>query len=67
MKLLITYKSKTGFTKRYTEMIAEETRCEVLAFDEVTVEKMSEFDIVFFGGGIIRRRGKRFGKGKKHV
>ncbi len=52
MKLLVTYKSKTGFSKRYAEMIAEETGCEALAFDEMTVDKMSEFDIVVFGGGL---------------
>ena len=50
MKILVTYKSKTGFTKKYAEMIAEEIECTLVDFREVTVEKMSEYDVVVFGG-----------------
>lgn len=28
MKILVTYKSKTGFTKKYAKWIAEELNCE---------------------------------------
>lgn len=52
MKIIITYKSKTGFAKKYAEMIAKETGCRALPLKEMTVEKMSEFDMVIFGGGI---------------
>ena len=52
MKILVTYKSKTEFTKRYAEVIAQEVKGMLVDFKEVTVEKMSEFDVVVYGGGL---------------
>lgn len=52
MKILVTYKSKTGFTKIYAEMIAKEVNCDLIDFKEITVEKMSNYDVVVFGGGL---------------
>lgn len=52
MKILVIYKSKTEFTKRYAEIIAKEVDGYLLDFKEVTVEKMSEFDVVVYGGGL---------------
>lgn len=52
MKILVTYKSKTDFTKRYAEIIAEETGACLLDFKDVTEAKMSEFDAVVYGGGL---------------
>ena len=52
MKILVTYKSKTDFTKRYAEMIAQEVNADLADFKAVTVEKMSEYDVVVYGGGL---------------
>ena len=52
MKILVTYKSKTEFTKRYAEMIAKEVDGNLMDFKEVTPEKMSEFDVIVYGGGL---------------
>ena len=30
MKIIVIYKSKTGFTKRYAEWIAEELKCDIV-------------------------------------
>ena len=49
MKILVTYKSKTGFTKKYAEMIAEEIECSLVDFKAMTAEKMSDYDVVVFG------------------
>ena len=49
-KILVCYKSVTGFTKKYAEMIAEELDCTLMNFKEVTVEKLSQYDTVVFGG-----------------
>ncbi len=51
-KLLITYKSVTGFTKAYAEMIAQELSadCTLTDLKETTAEIMSGFDTVIFGG-----------------
>jgi len=37
MKILVTYKSKTEFTKRYAEVIAQEVKGMLVDFKEVTV------------------------------
>ena len=50
MKILMTYKSKTEFTKRYAESIAKEVDGEILGFKDVTAAKMSEYDVVVYGG-----------------
>lgn len=52
MKILVTYKSKTEFTKRYAEIIAKEAEGQLVDFKDVTAEKMSEFDVVVYGGGL---------------
>lgn len=52
MKILVTYKSKTAFTKRYAEMIAEEVQCSVMDFKEVSAEILSEYDVFVYGGGL---------------
>lgn len=52
MKILVTYKSKTGFTKRYAEIIAKKTGARLLDFKDVTADTMSEFDTVVYGGGL---------------
>ena len=52
MKILVTYKSKTEFTKRYAEIIAKEVEGQLVDFKDVTAEKMSEFDVVVYGGGL---------------
>lgn len=49
-KNLVTYKSVTGFTKEYAEMIAQEVDCTLMDFKKVTAETMSNYDTVIFGG-----------------
>ncbi len=48
-KIMIVYKSVTGFTKEYAEMIAKEMNCSLIDFKNVTVQMMSNVDIVIFG------------------
>lgn len=52
MKILVTYKSKTDFTKRYAEIIAKEVDGYLVDFKEVTAEMMSEYEVVVYGGGL---------------
>ena len=49
MKTVIVYKSKTGFTKRYAEMIAKEVPCDLMELKIVKAEKLAEYDTVVFG------------------
>jgi len=49
-KILICYKSVTGFTKRYAEMIADEVHGTLKDCRDVTAETIAQYDIVVFGG-----------------
>lgn len=49
-KIIVIYKSKTGFTRKYAEMIAEEIGCTIADYKTVNVETMSKYDTVVFGG-----------------
>ncbi len=48
-KILIVYKSVTGFTERYAQWIAEELHCETLRLKAATAQRLSEADIIVFG------------------
>ena len=65
MKILVTYKSKTEFTKWYAEIIAKEVEAELLEFSEVTSQKMSEFDVIVYGGGLYAGMINGFKKAKE--
>ena len=52
MKILVTYKSKTGFAKWYAEYIAKEVDANLMDIREVTAEIMSGYDVVVYGGGL---------------
>jgi len=49
VNILVTYKSKTGFTKKYAEIVAKEVGCEVVDFKKSSAKQMSEYDVVVFG------------------
>ncbi len=49
-KILVCYKSVTGFTKQYAEMIANEINGTLMDLKNVTAETISQYDIVVFGG-----------------
>lgn len=49
-KILVCYKSVSGFTKKYAEMIAGEMDCALMELKNVTAETISQYDTVVFGG-----------------
>ncbi len=49
MKTLIVYKSKTGFTKKYAELIAKEAQCDMVELKKATAAKMGEYEVIVFG------------------
>lgn len=51
MKVLVTYNSKTGFTKKYAEWIGEALACEVRPVKEV--HSVEEYDVVVHGGWLM--------------
>lgn len=48
-KIIVVYKSSTGFTKKYAEMIAEEINCTLADYKTVNVKMLSEYNTVVFG------------------
>lgn len=65
MKNLVTYKSKTEFTKRYAEIIAKEVDGNLMDFKEVTAEIMSGYDVIVYGGGLYAGMINGYKKAKK--
>ncbi len=56
MKILVGYKSKTGFAKRYGEVIARELEGDLVTYKNLSSRKMSEYDVVIYGGGLYAGR-----------
>ncbi len=46
---IIIYKSSTGFTKKYAQMISDETGCPLVDFKNATAKTMSAYERVVFG------------------
>lgn len=52
MKILLIYKSKTGFTKRYAEWIAEEINCKLENIANLKNINFNRYDLVIYGSRI---------------
>lgn len=51
-KVLLVYKTKTGFTKRYADWISEEIICDTITLKEMTSYLESNYDIIIYGAGM---------------
>lgn len=52
MKCLLVYQSKSGYTKRYMEMLAEQIEATVVELKSVNPAVFSEFEAIVFAGGV---------------
>ena len=52
MKGIIVYQSKYGTTKKYATWLREKTGFEMIKTKDASVEKLLNYDILIFGGGI---------------
>lgn len=50
-KILVIYQSKTGFTRKYAQWIAEETGCDLLPYEQRERADFSPYDMILYGGG----------------
>ena len=50
MKTIVAYKSKSGYTKRYAEWIAEELDCDIKEDPELS--DIMGYDTIIYGGGM---------------
>lgn len=55
-KVLLIYKSNTGFTKKYAEWIQEEIDCKVIEMKEADISEVIKYDTIIFGGGMHANR-----------
>ncbi|MFY9393404.1 MAG: flavodoxin domain-containing protein [Halanaerobiales bacterium] len=51
-KIIVLYKSKTGFSKKYAHWIAETLNCDIASLDKFDILDIGSYDLVIFGGGI---------------
>ena len=59
MKVLVIYSSKTGFTKRYAERIADDTNAMLMPVKEAKSKSddfFNEYDAIIYGGWIMAGR-----------
>ena len=55
MSTVVIYLSKTGYTKKYAEWIAEEVEADLINAEELDIEALSAYDTIIFGAGIYTR------------
>jgi menaquinone-dependent protoporphyrinogen IX oxidase len=51
-KVVVIYRSKTGFTKNYATWLAEELKCDLLEGDKVKINDLSGYDTIIYGAGL---------------
>ena len=52
MKCLVIYRSKSGYTKRYMEMLSESVGATMIELSHLKSEVLSEYDTVVYAGGV---------------
>lgn len=52
MNILLIYKSKTGFTKRYAEWISQEIDCKVVDISNIENIDFKYYDLIVYGSRI---------------
>ncbi|AGX44313.1 flavodoxin domain-containing protein [Clostridium saccharobutylicum] len=52
MKIVVIYKSKTGFTKKYAEWISKELKADIFKSSKATREMLNEYDTIIYGGSL---------------
>ncbi len=50
--VLVLYKSKTGFSKRYAEWIAEDLQCDLVDLADFDKQSLSEYRLIVYGAGL---------------
>lgn len=52
MNILVTYKSKTGFTEKYARWISEELSADLHPLKDVNTKFLEKYDIIIHGGSL---------------
>lgn len=51
-KIVVVYKSKTGFSRKYAEWISEKLQCDLKENEKLKVDEISGYDTIIYGGGL---------------
>jgi len=51
-KIIVLYRSKTGFSKRYAEWIAEDLACECRSITGIQLDDLKDYEMVIYGAGV---------------
>ena len=52
MKTIVIYKSKTGFTKKYAEWIANDLLADIFDVSKVNIDMLTTYDTIIYGGSL---------------
>ena len=52
MKTVVIYKSKTGFTKKYAEWIAEDLAADIFDVSQININVLTTYDTIIYGGSL---------------
>ena len=52
MKIIVVYKSKTGYTEQYAKWIAEDLDCDLKEANEISMKELDNYDVIIYGGGL---------------
>lgn len=52
MKIVVIYKSKSGYTETYAKWISEGLNCDFKRAEDTTVEDLEKYDVIIYGGGL---------------
>lgn len=52
MKAVVIYKSKTGFTKKYAQWIAEDLSADIFEASSINMNMLNSYDTVIYGGSL---------------
>lgn len=52
MRIVVVYKSKTGFVQRYAEWIAEDLAADLVEAPATTPTELAAYDAIVYGGGL---------------
>ena len=65
--ILLIYKTKTGFTEKYSTWIAEETNCKMISFAKIPTLNLNNYDIIIYGAGLHAGRINGLNKFRKKI
>jgi menaquinone-dependent protoporphyrinogen IX oxidase len=52
MKTIVIYKSKTGYTKKYAEWLAEELSADIFEASKVNIKMLNQYHTIIYGGSL---------------